>query len=136
MTTTARTTRKAYLIQESGWGYSDEYYYRGSTDDKVITAFSSRARAEAYQRQREELARRGKNPFEWGSYWSTSRTEEEFRQLVEDLGLPRPGSAHGIDWMGWWSRHQARMTDEQKTRIWDAMDLLHFFEVVEIEVED
>jgi hypothetical protein len=138
MASTKQSTRKAYLIQESGWGYSDEYYYRGSRDDQVITAFSTRARAEADQRQRELEARLGKNPFEWGSFWSTSRIPEEFRRFVEqELGLPPPEFAHGCyQWMDWWSNHQGQMTGEQRTRIWDAMDLVHFYEVVEIEVED
>jgi hypothetical protein len=137
MTNMKLTTRKAYLIQESGWAYNDEYYYRGSRDDQVITAFSSRAKAEAFQRKKEQQARQGKNPFEWGSMWSTSRTEEEFRQFVEqELGLPPPEFAHGCyQWMNWWDAHVRELTAEHTTRIWDAMDLVHFYEVIEIEVE-
>jgi hypothetical protein len=137
MSTTKRTTRKAYLIQESGWDYNDEYYYRGGAeDDKVVTAYRSRARAEAEKRQQEERARHGKNPFEWGGFWSTSRTEEEFLEIVAELGLPPPRFEFGCyQWMSWWSEHERRMTTEQKTRIWEAMDLVHFYEVVEVEVE-
>jgi hypothetical protein len=137
MANTDQATRKAYIIQESGWGYSDEYYYRGSADDQVVRAYTTRAKAEAFQRRKELQARRGKNPFEWGSFWSTSRTEEEFRRFVEDeLRLPPPQFAHGCyQWMAWWSDHEAGMTAQQRRRIWDAMDLVHFFEVVEIDVE-
>ncbi len=133
---TEQATRKVYLIQESGWDYSDEYYYRGSTDDHVVTAFSTRSKAEAYQREKELEARLDKNPFEWGSFWSTSRTEEEFVRFVKELGLAAPEHEHGCyQWMNWWDDANGGMTAEQKTRIWDAMDLVHFFEVVELEVE-
>ncbi len=137
MAGTKPKVRIAYIIQESGWDYNDEYYYRGGNDDRVIKAFSTRAKAEAYQRQRELKARRGKNPFEWGTYFPTSRTEKEFCQFVtKELGLPAPRFEHGCyQWMIWWSEHEDELTAEQLTKIWDAMDLVHFFEVVEIEVE-
>jgi hypothetical protein len=134
---TPQKSRKAYLIQESGWSYSDEYYYRGgSADDEVIKAYRTREKAEAFRLTQEDLAREGKNPFEWGSFWSTSLSEEQFLQLVEELGLPAPPYEFNCyQWMNWWAEHEDQMTSEQIQRIWEAMDLLHFFEVVEIELE-
>jgi hypothetical protein len=137
MPTTKRPTRKAYIIQESGWDYNDEYYYRGgSADDQVIAAFTDRSKAEVYRREREERARRGKNPFEYVTYWPSSRTEEEVVRLVEEMGLPAPEFAHGCyQWLGWWPDQYERMSGEQRARVWEAMDLVRFFEVIEIDVE-
>jgi hypothetical protein len=39
------------------------------------------------------------------------------------------------DWQCWWDDHADELTPEQRRGIWEALDRLHFYEVVPVELE-
>jgi hypothetical protein len=39
------------------------------------------------------------------------------------------------DWDAWWEANAPTMTDLQRSRIWQALDLLRFYEIVEVDLE-
>jgi hypothetical protein len=56
--------------------------------------------------------------------------------LLRDLGLEPPEGEEGDrEWGEWWRRNAAAMTAAQRCRVWQALDVLSFFEVVAVDVE-
>jgi len=55
------------------------------------------------------------------------------------MGLEPPVEAESgkvRDWPSWWDQHAPRMTDQQRAKVWQALDRLRFYEIVETELED
>lgn len=70
----------------------------------------------------------------------TSMPEPIFCDWLREAGLEPPAEA-AIgrwlrDWASWWDQHAPRMTDHQRAKVWQALDRLRFYEIVETELED
>jgi len=132
--------------------------------DRLSKAFTTRAAAEQYRQavQRGRLVPpAGANPFlpfrsarvGWYDGEETptiaqfsSMPEPVLDDWLQDLGLTPPAPEriepkHGKpftmrDWDAWWEANVAQMTDHQRCKIWEALDRLDFFEIVETELEE
>jgi hypothetical protein len=150
-------TRKvpAYVVQQIHWEYNDEYFYRldGETDERgdedpdgagPLRTFLSRKKAEAWWRQREEQARGDQSPFDYGALMGdledySSLSPAEFRDRLRAVGLRPPSFGEDgrlrDDLWGWWQREVADMTPKQRSAVWDALDRVRFYEIVETTID-
>jgi hypothetical protein len=152
----AMPTRKvlAYVVQQVHWEYNDEYYFRleGETgelgdedsDQTALRTFLSRKKAEAWWRQREEQARGDRNPFDFGALGGdlddySNLSPAEFRDRLRAAGLSPPSFGENgrlrDDLAGWWQREVIDMTPEQRSAVWDALDRVRFYEIVETTID-
>ena len=145
-------TRKvtAYVVQQVHWEYNDEYFFRldgetgelgeGPDGPAPLHTFLSRTKAEAWWRKREELARGDQSPFDYGTLGGRvedygNLTPAEFRDRLRVAGVSPPsfdedGRPRGALWE-WWDRNVADMTPAQRSAVWDALDRVRFYEIVE-----
>jgi hypothetical protein len=145
-------TRKvpAYVVQQVHWEYNDEYFYR--LDDETgemggpapLCTFLSRVKAEAWWRKREELARGDQSPFDYGALdghlddYSTL-SPAEFSDRLRAAGVSPPsfgenGRLRDCLWE-WWDRSVIAMTPEQRSAVWDVLDRVRFYEIVETTID-
>jgi hypothetical protein len=105
--------------------------------------FFNRPAAERDRDRRNVAARELLNPF-WLFHgeleWLTSAPETEFRDRLRILGLTPPLSyatnfGPSTDWWLWWDAESANWTAEQRSAVWDLLDKVRLFDVVEIELE-
>jgi len=128
---------KAYVVHQRQWWYNDEYHQPFDPGTPVKT-FLSREKAEVYRREKECITRKKgelTNPFwlqgcDWGD-WS-SLSQAEFDRQMRTLGVEPLGRTSPYDW---WEDIVDDLTDEQRNRIWDLLDQINLFEVVETEIE-
>jgi hypothetical protein len=100
-----------------------------------VRSFPTYEEAEADRRRREADAREQVNPFRCGGpalHYQTGLDEGRLHDWLLDAGLtpPKPGKK-GRDWSGWWEKAKRRMTAPQREKVWQALDKVRFFEVVE-----
>lgn len=136
-------TQTAYIVQRIDWGYDDEWFYPDG--DTPIKAFGSWERAEHHRREQETIQRRalqessdnfwGKNlTWTFGSLEEiSSLSEAEFKDRLRTLDIPQP--EHLMDDEAWWNTVWEKMTQEQEEAFWQLFDRLHFFTVVEVELD-
>jgi hypothetical protein len=99
--------------------------------------------AERERARRERAVRELLNPFWFSSGSSrgmTALSNETFRARVCELGLIPPppvptGYGDGANWVEWWEVESANWTAEQRNAVWDLLDKVQLFDVVEIELE-
>jgi len=100
-----------------------------------------RETANCVRRERDLAARGLLNPFWLGIPDElSSLSESEFRERTRELGLIPPipyGTSFGdvTDWWLWWDAKSADWTTEQRAAVWDLLDKVRLYEVVEIELE-
>ena len=132
--------------------------------ERLTKAFATKAAAEQYRQsvQRGRLAPpSGANPFlrfrtarhSWydGDEIPTlaqlsSMPEAVFDDWLQDVGLTPPAPTriepkHGKpftmrDWDAWYEANAAQMSDRQRMKVWEALDKLDFFEIIETELEE
>ena len=136
-----------YVVQQINWRFNDMWYYRDDDGGPVgwpTHAFTTRDKAERHRRDKEREARAGENPFGYGEKLSelstTHRDDASLAALVRELGLAAP---RGVDergyfslqnWEDWWDWQKKGMTAQQAERIWEAMDRVTFFEIVQLQL--
>ena len=137
--TLPKTTRTVFVVQEIGWTFNDEWYYRdGMEDDKPFVAYASRERAEAELLHFEREKWQEECPFLFGYNIAaiTHLTEDEFVRHVEHLGLTPPTAVkRRRDWLDWWEGIEDEMTPEQREGICGVMTKVKLHEVVAVELE-
>jgi|GEM_PF-7001072 len=92
---------------------------------------------------RESAARELLNPFWFSSGYLpdlTTVSERTFREQLAGLGLPAPAesllqAAGSIDWIAWWDRKSPYWSAEQRAGVWNMLDKVQLFDVIEIELE-
>jgi hypothetical protein len=100
-------------------------------------AFLDHDRAAAYCRRREREARAGANPFRHGERvadWS-SLDHDRLHDWLLDAGIDPPvaGERSRPDpWRAWWDLCQDQLTELQREKVWEALDKVRFFRVVEL----
>ena len=108
----------------------------------MLKAFADPDRAEEHRRQLDQKARSGVNPFRCGTRmtdWS-SLDADRLHDWVLDLGLtPPPRKGKGTEaarWRPWWDANEAKMTDLQRDRMWEALDRVRFYQVAELKPDE
>jgi len=132
--------RVAYVVQRVGWTFNDQWYYRdGKEDDVPLVAYATRDRAEAERMRLERVAwKEAGSPLDYGCGIESvsSMSEAEFQAFLEtiDLFTEELRGGRDLDWGDWWDAVEDTLTDDQREAIWEMMDKLRLFEVVEVEV--
>jgi hypothetical protein len=101
---------------------------------RPLRAFTERSQAEAFRTAHEAAIRVQRNPFACGTYFDDVSSAEEplFYDYLLDLGLDLPATPVDMkDWRAWWKKTAPKMTRKQLASIWEQMDRVRFFEVVE-----
>jgi hypothetical protein len=100
-----------------------------------LRSYKSRVAAERDCRRRETAARAAVNPFTCGGpalHYQTSLDADRLHDWLLDAGLEPPAAQDDKrDWAGWWRQTHDRLSEAQRERVWEALDRVRFFEVVE-----
>ena len=134
------TRKKVYLVQqvrwERDWERAEECYLRPNPEGgSPVKAFTDPNAAEAFRVVLERQARAGRNPFQHGHELSdlTSLPEGPLRDWLLDAGLTPPQGELSVAVLSvWWDRHSEEMTELQRDRVWEALDLLRFYTVADL----
>jgi hypothetical protein len=128
-----------FLVRRLRWsepGYSKSKLRHRLPGETPVASFVDRHGAEADLALREREARRDVNPFYFGGAalcYQTSFDPPRFHDWLLDAGLEPPEPAEGgvIDWVAWWDRTAPSMTEAQKARVWEGLDKVRFFDLVQ-----
>ena len=133
-----------YVVQRISWEYNDEFnerYYDPADTTNSIRSYLTREKAEAHRQELERRERGSRNPFDYGGDATglesfTTMTREEFFDHIERVGFVPPGrrGQAGFPWWGWFDDLR-RLTDEKRHAVWDALDLVRFFEVAPLSID-
>jgi hypothetical protein len=154
-----RKSVTVYTVQTVLWEYNDEFNYRedGVYDPRAhadgdpveggpvpVKAFLTRRQADAHRRALESEGRRDQNPFGYGGYGDnladyTSLTAAAFTERLQVLGVEPPafdrrGGCLESLW-NWWDEQCSGLAPDLKNAVWDALDLVCFYQVVPMRVE-
>jgi len=138
-----------FVVQRLSWNVGGDRAgpcFCNDEDDQgtPLRCFRSREEAEACCQELEQQARRELSPFQFHMgelELLTTLSEKEFRQALGKLGLTPPtGTAfrtewRSIDWRVWWDAVAADLTDAQREGVFDLLDELRFYEVVQAELD-
>lgn len=104
-----------------------------------VKLFTDPDRAAADARRRELIARQDANPFRCNLRVNnppdvSSLDDARMHDWCLDAGLtPPPEGVGRRAWGEWWEMHAPTMSDDQRSRVWEACDRVRFFEVIEID---
>jgi hypothetical protein len=125
-------TRKLYLVWRV-FGFAD-----ASADRNGTEAFADCAKAEQRREALEAAERRdpGRNPFHFSQRLPDCTRFDEgiLRDWVLDLGLTPPDpQSDRIGWEDWWELHADMMSEWQRQKMYEALALVRFFDVVRVD---
>jgi hypothetical protein len=139
------TPRTIYVVQEFSWRVRSSSS-PGVQDDersgRPVLAFSDRARTDAHCQQLNLQKRATTNPFYYipkGADY-TSMDPASFLAFLRAEGLTPPTDFFPDDaltiwtWALWWDEHRSKWDERLVERIWNALDRLSFYEVLEVPV--
>jgi hypothetical protein len=131
-------TMTVYLVQRLSWEYGDDFYYRAESNDAPMRTFRDRTRAETLRRDLEwEHVRANQiNPFGYVDASLEERSSlplDELLARLSEAGIQTGGEGDQAR-IDLWSQYDA-LPDEQRRLVWDAVDRLRFFQVVEMSVD-
>jgi hypothetical protein len=128
-----------YILERLNWRRTRGSWLNLPGTDR-LRSFSDRAEADALCREREWEVRRTVNPFGCGGPFLHYQTAFDAARLFDwclDAGLDPPGVTNDSRvWADWWATHHERMTDAQRATVWEALDRVRFFRVVESEADE
>lgn len=123
-----------FVVRRLNWRPAGDRFIRLLGETRVAS-FDSFDAAEAYRAGRELDVRGRLNPFRCGTafYTLTTLPEVVFCDWVADAGLtpPERPAVGFADWVGWWETASGAWSDEQRARVWDGLNRVRFFEVIE-----
>ncbi len=131
--------------ERTPWDDGGKLYHECFVEDQRAgrpeKVFATRPVAEVYVRGQQEKVWARDNPFDYEEEFAevTSFDEPVFRDWLEDLtGLrgPEPDKTGRADWQTWFAENQDRLTLDQRRRIWEQMDLVELFRIVELPIAD
>jgi hypothetical protein len=150
MARTKKAGKPLYCVIRLGWRFMTDRHFdrlRDVVEDKAVPAaagrpiavFTDRAVAQSKRDELEREARATVNPFVFVEpYWLhdySSLSEEELQQALKRLHpearRPRKAKYSGYDWLGWWESNVDQMSPEQIDKVWQLLDRVHFYEVVQ-----
>lgn len=152
--------RAAYLVVRVGlntdsWDarcqpviYTEERYQPRTDADEgsvrvPVAILTDRNAAQRERSRREATARELLNPF-WLLYGDleslTSLPEADLHERIRALGIAPPVPIRGafgerMDWAAWWDAESPNWTAARCSAVWDALDKVKLFEVIECELE-
>jgi hypothetical protein len=139
-------SKRHFIVERLNWHPYTVPGYRPSATAKLkkgamarlpgaerVASFKDRAKAEADCARREEEMRHQCNPFACGGplCYQTSLDEGRLRDWMLDVGLTPPGTDAKGGWRAWWDENHAAMSEIQRAKVWEALDLVRFFRVSE-----
>jgi hypothetical protein len=133
--------RVAY--ERTPWDDAGKLYEESFVEDQRAgrpeRAFTARSAAEAYLRKQQQRVWCRNNPFDYEEEFAevTSFDEPVFRDWLEDLtGLrgPEADETGRADWQSWFGEVQDRLTRDQRCRIWEQMDRVELYRIVELPI--
>jgi len=139
------TPRTIYVVQEFSWqglNRSSPGIQDDERSGKPVMAFIDRARADAHCRQLNFQKRATTNPFRYvpkGADYTTMGPAP-FLAFLRAEGLTPPTDYFPDDagtiwtWSEWWDGHLNEWDERLVERLWNALDRLSFYEVVEVPV--
>jgi hypothetical protein len=126
-----------FVVKRLNWRRNGQSFYRFPGEIRVAS-FDSTDEAEAYRRQQEEKARGVVNPFAGTlappPLEQTSLPEEVLCDWLEDCGIDPPAAKRRTgrrDWAAWWQKNSPRWSAEQRRAVWERLDRVSFYRVVE-----
>jgi hypothetical protein len=150
---TLSTPGSIYVIQELSWRFRDNrcpLLQDEGRQGKPVKAFVERSRAVTYCQHLNLQKRATANPFRYSPAATsgtcldqyTTMDEQAFLGLVRAAGLTppvysRPADEYDIAWSwgDWWEEHRKDWDERLVERLWNALDRLSFYEVVEVALE-
>jgi hypothetical protein len=124
-----------YVVQRLNWRRHAHGLVRlpGRTR---LQSFPDPGAAQADCRRREQEARARVNPFTCGGpalHHQTRFDEGRLCDWLLDAGVepPDPAPGTGRAWAAWWDQAHAKWSDLQRDKVWEALDRVRFFEVVQ-----
>ncbi len=133
------TRKKVHLVQKVRWEHNwedpDWLFCPDPEAGAPVKAFTDRTAAEAFRQGLEREARVGRNPFQHGQELSdlTSLPEGPLRDWLLDAGLTPPKAKLNLTVLsGWWGHHEEELTELQRDKVWEALDRLRFYIVVDL----
>lgn len=126
---------RAFVVERFNWepvSAERDSTFRRLPGSVRVACFQDAATAEADCRQCERTARAGVNPFTCGGpalHHLTSLDEGRLRDCLLDAGLDPPEP--DVPWGQWWAEHSPAMTALQQAKVWQALDKVRLFRVVE-----
>jgi hypothetical protein len=136
--TTLRYTLRRLNWRKAGGGPYDRgvhgwYRLPGTTR---VAVFEDADSAERERRRLEGEVRKAINPFLCGTSLADRSSLDEGRlcDWLLDLGLEPPAlprAAKQRDWATWWNKAHEHWDDHQLKKVWEALDRLRFYEVIE-----
>jgi len=120
-----------FVVRRLNWRPAGDRFIRLPGEVR-LASFATFDTAENDRVARETEVRGRVNPFKCGTAWHALTTfpEAVFRDWVADSGLAPPDG--GLDeWAAWWAGEPADRTAEQRWRVWDGLNRVRFFEVID-----
>jgi hypothetical protein len=142
--------QKVYVVQAISWRFTargSPHVIDEGRPGNPVKAFLDRDRAVAACRDLNRQRQAKTNPFEYrpeetgGTYLAqyTTKGEGAFLTLVRSEGLIPPvrdpdpyKELFPEPWVAWWAELKDR---QQADRLWDAIDRVRFYEVIEVDAE-
>lgn len=123
-----------FVVRRLNWRPAGDAFIRLPGETR-LASFDTFDDAEADRIRREHEVRGRVNPFRCGTAFHTLTTlpEPVFADWVADAGLtpPERPAVGFVDWAAWWAAGHATWTEEQRARVWDGLNHVRFFEVIE-----
>lgn len=143
----ARVSRSSSELPRQHPSFWEDMRFQPLTDEdeeRLVyvpeAVFADRAAAEIECARREREGRELLNPF-WlgGLEAATSLSEVAFRSRVSALGVPSPPLAPNTyehaHLVVWWDTESPDWTADQRAAVWELLDKVRLFEVIETELE-
>ena len=128
-----------YLVREQTWvNPADAFYWLIPERTEVVATFANYEGALADCRRREEEARWPVNPFRYGNtmFYRSSLDAPRLHDWLLDHDIEPPVRTDErdptpIEWEEWWSQNVGTLSDSERATVWEAMDKVRFFDVVD-----
>jgi len=133
-------TITAFVVQRLSWEYGDDFYYRDADNDAPVLTFLDRSKAEAHRRecQWRHVEAEKINPFGYVDLSLEERSSLSLPDLLRrlhDAGMQVRGEGSSEDRRyDFWEQYE-QLPEQGRRLVWDAVDRVRFFEVVEMAVD-
>ncbi|AWM41393.1 hypothetical protein GobsT_75700 [Gemmata obscuriglobus] len=124
-----------FVLKRLNWAESYDGTMERQPGARNVASFDTFDAADAERVTRENACREVVNPFACGAgvYFWTHLDEPRLRDWLMDHGVdpPNPKKGGATDWAGWWKKGHAKLSAEKRHAVWEALDKVRFYAVVE-----